>query len=381
MKKYVAVLVSQEDDGKVAWYRQHEKYRDVDDFALWFCVWNKEPGKTGLELYQLPNRDPDDSDRLRGSLYRDQLEQYKVWSKPLDPVIGGDQKQVQAQIDAFGELFAEFVKMQPADHYGIKTTGHGGPTKILSFNSMYCRPLFSKIREALGGKNLAFLDATTQCNAGSWVNLEVIATGVNYYLASAVDIGGIYDTKGIDRESVQKMYAAANLKAFFNYNKGFENKPDKDGKPRTIKGCLINLALMQQSYWAKCAELKDINNMISENNMEEVAIYECSKVEALRQALGWNTYNQDLPVSQFLNGAPPPTNKNCYAEERNKYVDMQSYVLGHKPTAKDALDKVMAYHTSNEQYGVNWPINNKGTPAMATSHGMLIHSAANFGLT
>ncbi len=138
---------------------------------------------------------------------------------------------------------------------------------------------------------------------------------------------------------------------------------------------------MQQRYWAKYAENKDFNNMISENNMEEVAIYDCSKVGELRDALGWKTeiaYNPGAPVSQ--NYAPLPTYKNCFAENRDLFIDMRSYVSDHKPPAKDALDKVMLYHTSNEQFGVNWPINNKGTPAKATSHGLLIHQASYFGV-
>jgi hypothetical protein len=371
-KKHVAVLVTNVDDGKLAWYRQHEQYRDVEDFALWFCVWNKVKGKTGLELYQLPN---DESD---GAFDTGQLEKCKVWSKPLDRVGLGNKEQVQAQIDAFGELFAKFVEMQPADHYGIKVTGHGASKYVMGdlFDVKYSRPLFTKIREALGGKNLDFWDAMTQCNAGSYVILEQMATGVDYYLASALDVGGI-DKKGEDLKAAdQKLMAAMNLRAESKYYQGFENKPDKDGNPRNMKGCLIKLADMQRSYWAKCAEYKDDINMISKNNMQEVAIYDCSKVAALRAALGWNPYNPDLQVSKFLNGAPPPTHKQCYAVGRSMYVDMHSYVVENKLlTAKDALDQVMVYYTSNEQFGVDWPINNKGTPATATSHGLNIHEA------
>jgi hypothetical protein len=372
-KKYVAVLVSQIDGGKDGWYLQHEGYRNGDDFALWFCVWNTKPGKTGLELYHLPNRDHYDSDPLRGSLARGQLEQYKVWSQPLNPVIRGNQEQVQAQIDAFGELFAEFVKRQPADHYGILTTGHGGPMHFLGeiFEVVHAGPLLTKIREALGGKNLTFLDSMTNCNMGSYFILEAMATGVDYYLASALDVGGI--AANAKPEASKKAVEAIRLTAGENYSKGFENKPD-----RTIKGCLIKLAEMQQRYWAKCAEDKDFNDMISKHTMQEVAIYDCSKVAELREALGWKGDRNLTRIRKIV--APLPTNKNCFVEYRNKYADMQSYVLEHKPAAKDALDKVMVYYTSNEQFGVDWPINNKGTLAQTTSHGMLIHLASWLGI-
>jgi hypothetical protein len=383
MGKYVAVLVVQSvEDGDVGWYIQHEKYRDVDDFALWFCNWNTVKGQTTLELFDLPNRGVDkelDRDLDRNKTGR--LEQYKVWSKPLDPAITVLRKEMQAKIDAFGELFATFVKEQPADHYGIVTLGHGDPNFVMGdmFETNYGRALFTKIREALGGKNLTFVDSMTLCNAGSYANLEAMAIGVDYYLASALKAGGI-GTKVEDRAAGQKMVEAIRLKADENYSKAFENKPDKDGNARTIKGCLIKLALMQQSYWAKCAEYKDVIDMISKNNMEDVAIYDCSKVEALRQALGWNSFNDRLTVSGFLNGAPPPTDNNCYAEGTSKFVDMQSYVLGHKPTAKDALDKVMVYYTSNEQFGVDWSKGNKGTSATTTSHGLLINRASFLGI-
>ncbi len=185
----------------MAWYREYEKHRDVDDFALWFCVWNRVPGKTGLELYHLPNRGLDvELDLLSDRVKSDPLKKYKVWSKKLDQVTGGDQKQVQAQIDAFGELFAKFVEMQPADHYGIKTTGHGSHNSVLGdvFGLGYGRALFTKIREVLGGKKLTFLDLSSNCNEGSYFILDQIATGVDYYLGSSLKVGGILP-KGEDR--------------------------------------------------------------------------------------------------------------------------------------------------------------------------------------
>ncbi|MGA0544543.1 DUF4214 domain-containing protein [Brevundimonas sp. VNH65] len=167
----------------------------TDNFSLYqIAIW---PDERKITLYKIPN----DFDNLHGynpalldgglSEFVAYRESFALASFPLNGDLYSD-IQSESIKDAMSEFVRIISEMDTADTYGMSFQGHGSPISTFFENRMNIddtRELLETFRDIMG-KNIDFIDFSSNCNVGSFAFLDRIGDLVSYVLASDLPVGG-----------------------------------------------------------------------------------------------------------------------------------------------------------------------------------------------
>jgi hypothetical protein len=275
------------------------RVKETADFQLYeVCIWNTPNKKVSLYRFD-KSFDPLKREFILGG---QEWLKYRESFNILDIDIPNPSS--SAYSAAFLKIFEKITKIQPANHYGIKYNGHGtsGATlfegKIDKNNSEL---LLSNIKSLLG-KNIDFLDWSTNCNGGSLVAVNGQYKYVDYILASD-ELRGGYNSEVND---------------FFNF--ASDQNIEKFFKPSlSIRESLKNMVNSDKLFWQSN---KTKNDMISKKIKQSISIFDCSKFESLVNSTNLKTTQSSGDVLDYI--------KTNYPAQEKKFLDFRYHYVHNK---------------------------------------------------
>ncbi|NEO83640.1 MAG: LamG domain-containing protein [Spirulina sp. SIO3F2] len=157
----------------------------TDYRMLWFI----DDGLGDIELYALPDDDLIHETKVS-------IRQYRITAISLSNYDSiGLLKPNSWAIPQFSEVLRQLaydaLKKFPCDHFGLKYTGHGVPNGAYEakLKGRFASEFLAGVAELLG-KNIAFLDWSTNCNSASLSNMLDQYKNVDYMVASDLLRGG-----------------------------------------------------------------------------------------------------------------------------------------------------------------------------------------------
>src|SRR3989339_465869 len=169
----------------------------------------------------------------------------------------------RAYLNAFKRVLETIVKNQPAEHYGIKYSGHGSDVGLFANTfSGDDSQLLLFYANSIIGKKLDFLDWSTNCDMGSFNVIKSQYRYADYILSSDLLRGG-FNMDWVN--DYYRLKPEAILDRFFNPSK-------------TIKQSLVNMVNSERMVWETATTRSD---MVAKQIKQSLSIYDSSKFEIL----------------------------------------------------------------------------------------------------
>ncbi len=311
-KKYINVIkvvnswVGYNDN---SWERQHSVYETNDMQIFMVIIWNTSTPKVSLYKFNA-NFDPTQSAYIYGgAAWVNYRESFNILNVNLTATTSA------AYTDAFKQVFEKITTDLPAQHYGVKYSGHGVATGGLFENKISAtdtRNLLSYFNGLINAK-IDFLDWNTNCNGGTYKIIANQYQYANYILASDLPRGGYnFD-----------------VNEYFTYN--HELNIHKFFTPaKTIRNSLVEMMNSERSFWVSSVTK---NYMVSGLVTQSISIFDTQKF---------------IPLVNSTNMATA-----------NYVGDALQYIRQVFPAQEQAFNEFRFHYISNKDF-FNWPVNSNG---------------------
>jgi len=282
-------------------WEKNFSFKENDEMQLLeICIWNIDQPK--IALYKFDRTfDPYRPDIFYGgALWVEYRESFNVLDLEIPEMTSS------YVLWAFKQIAEKIVEVSPANHYGLKYLGHGSVVQGLFENKLNIpdSKIFLDYFCTLLGKKIDFLDWNTNCQVGTYENIETYYQYADYVLASDLNRGGKKNTNGDPLECYFNFEHTQKIETFFS--------------PLTsIRQSLVNMVNSEKMYW-ECLFIG--KNSIFENpEMEAISIFDCNKFENLVNA---TKLNHTLYTGDVLNYV-----QNNYPEKVDLFYDFRFHYV------------------------------------------------------
>lgn len=276
--------------------------RDNNDVQIYdVAIWdNLNPGNPRrISVYKFDQSfDPSKEEyRDGGQAWVEHRERYNFLTiDDLPPVPASKE-----YLEAFKVIVRAIIEDQPAEHYGLSYTGHGGGDGNIFGYKIFPddAPELLSYTTSLIGKKLDFLDWGFACAMGTYRVISSQYNYADYILASDISRQG---------------YLAGDQHGNYQALKPWSRFGDFFSPSKTIEQSLLEIIDVERQVW----EISSIReDMISKSLKQSLCLYDTSEYEILRDAVnldaGMQSENDYLDVLDYI--------EENYPDQRQKFFD------------------------------------------------------------
>ena len=283
-----------------SWENQHPVYETADMQIFMICIWNITKPKISLYKFDTTFKPLQLDYSAGGAHWVTYRESFNILNVDL---VSNTSASFTA---AFKKIFDKITSDFPAQHYGIKYSGHGLASGGMFENKISdedTQLLLSYINGLIKGK-IDFLDWNTNCNAGSFAIVSNEYKYSKYILGSDILRGGY----NFDVDEYFKYGHEYNLHKFFQATK-------------SIRSSLVDMINSEYNFWNSPVTK---NYMIQDKVPQSISIYDSEKFEQLVNGVDLCNPNSIGDALQYIR-MKFPSKEPAFNEFRFHYISNKSF--------------------------------------------------------